>query len=99
MGGTSSGGAGGGRSQSGLAAGRAVVRLPAHTISPGSSAEGSPRTGAEAHPDSLDGLDEAVVRRPVRAGVPMPVARSPRTLWQVPLGEKDRRYHSQPELF
>merc|ERR1712237_111090 len=70
MGGTSSGGAGGGRSQSGLAAGRAVVRLPAHTIIPGSSAEGSPRTGAEAHPDSLDGLNEAVVRRPVRAGVP-----------------------------
>ena len=30
---------------------------------------------------------------------PMPVARSPRTLWQVPSGEKDRRYHSQPELF
>merc|ERR1712120_101952 len=75
--GTSSGGAGGGRSQPGLAAGRVAVRLPAHSISPGSSAEGSPRAGAEAHSDSLDGLDEAVVRRPMGAGVPGAIASGP----------------------
>ena len=30
---------------------------------------------------------------------PLPVARSPHTLWQVPPGEQERQYHSQPELY
>ena len=32
-------------------------------------------------------------------GEPLPIARTSRTLWQIPVGETDRQFHSRPDLY